>query len=94
MLANSSWHLKPIGFIDNADMAEGSLLGIRIVGKADDLDEVLVRLRVDEVVFSGDPIEPALRQQALGACAERKIAVRDLIFEMREAGRSVHGSVA
>ena len=47
-----------------------------------------------EVVFSGDPIEPAVRQRALGACADRKVVVRDLIFEMREAGRTVHGSVA
>ena len=94
MLANSSWHLKPIGFIDHGDMGEGSLLGVRIVGKADDLNDVLERLRVDEVVFSGDPIEPAVRQRALGACADRKVVVRDLIFEMREAGRTVHGSVA
>jgi UDP-GlcNAc:undecaprenyl-phosphate GlcNAc-1-phosphate transferase len=94
MLANSNWHLKPIGFIDNGDMPEGSLLGVRIVGNADDLNDVLERLRVDEVVFSGDPIDPALRQHAIGACADRKIVVRDLIFEMREAGRSVHGSVA
>ncbi len=62
------------------------------MGRIDDLEEVLERLRVDEVVFSGDPIEPAQRQRALRTCADRSIVVRDLIFEMRETGRNVHGS--
>ena len=94
MLANPGWYMKPIGFVDTGDTAEGSLLGVRIVGKTDDLDAILERHRVEEVVFSGDPLEPALRQQALRACTGRKIVVRDLIFEMREAERTVHGSVA
>jgi FlaA1/EpsC-like NDP-sugar epimerase len=94
MLANTSWHMKPVGFIDTGDTTEGSLLGVRIVGKTEDLKDTLERLRVDEVVFSGDPLEPALRQQALRACGDRAVVVRDLIFEMREAERTVHGSVA
>jgi UDP-GlcNAc:undecaprenyl-phosphate GlcNAc-1-phosphate transferase len=92
MLANSGWHLKPVGFIDTGETADGSLLGVRVVGKVDDLAAVLERLRVDEVVFSGDPIDPAQRQRALRTCADRAVVVRDLIFEMRETGRNVHGS--
>jgi UDP-GlcNAc:undecaprenyl-phosphate GlcNAc-1-phosphate transferase len=91
MLANSGWHMKPVGFVDTGEATEGSLLGVRVVGKIDDLPDVLERLRVDEVIFSGDPIEPAQRQLALRTIAERAIVVRDLVFEMREAGR-VHGS--
>jgi UDP-GlcNAc:undecaprenyl-phosphate GlcNAc-1-phosphate transferase len=94
MLANTNWRMKPVGFIDTGDTTEGSLLGVRIVGKTEDLKDTLERLRVDEVVFSGDPLEPALRQQALRACGDRAVVVRDLIFEMREAERTVHGSVA
>ena len=92
MLANTSWHMKPVGFIDCGETSEYSLLGVRVVGRIDDLEEVLERLRVDEVVFSGDPIEPAQRQRALRTCADGSIVVRDLIFEMRETGRNVHGS--
>jgi UDP-GlcNAc:undecaprenyl-phosphate/decaprenyl-phosphate GlcNAc-1-phosphate transferase len=92
MLANTSWHMKPVGFIDSGETSEYSLLGVRVVGSIDDLKEVLERLRVDEVVFSGDPIEPAQRQRALRTCADGSIVVRDLIFEMRETGRNVHGS--
>jgi UDP-GlcNAc:undecaprenyl-phosphate GlcNAc-1-phosphate transferase len=92
MLANTSWHMKPVGFIDSGETSEYSLLGVRVVGRIDDLEEVLERLRVDDVVFSGDPIEPAERQRALRTCADGGVVVRDLIFEMRETGRNVHGS--
>jgi UDP-GlcNAc:undecaprenyl-phosphate/decaprenyl-phosphate GlcNAc-1-phosphate transferase len=92
MLANTGWHMKPVGFIDTGDTAEYSLLGVRVVGKVDDLNAFLDRVKVDELVFSGDPIEPAQRQRALRTCADAGIVVRDLIFEMREAGRNLHGS--
>jgi FlaA1/EpsC-like NDP-sugar epimerase len=92
MLANTSWHMKPVLFIDSGETSEHSQLGVRVVGKIDDLREVLARLRVDEAVFSGDPIEPAQRQRALKICADGGVLVRDLIFEMRETGRNVHGS--
>jgi UDP-GlcNAc:undecaprenyl-phosphate GlcNAc-1-phosphate transferase len=92
MLANTSWHMKPVGFIDSGETSEHSLLGVRVVGKIDDLKEVLERLRVDEAVFSGDPIDPAQRQRAQRTCADVGVVVRDLIFEMRETGRNVHGS--
>jgi FlaA1/EpsC-like NDP-sugar epimerase len=92
MLANPRWHMKPVGFIDSGETSEHSLLGVRVVGKIDDLQEVLERLRVDEAVFSGDPLDPAQRQRALKTCADGGVVVRDLIFEMRETGRNVHGS--
>jgi UDP-GlcNAc:undecaprenyl-phosphate GlcNAc-1-phosphate transferase len=92
MLANTGWLMKPVGFVDTGETSEGSLLGVRVVGRIDDLKEVLGRQRVDEIVFSGDPIEPAQRQRALRTCADRSIVVRDLIFEIREAGGNVHGS--
>jgi len=92
MLANTGWHMKPVGFIDTGDTAEYSLLGVRVVGKVDDLKALLDLVKVDELVFSGDPIEPAQRQRALRTCADAGIVVRDLIFEMRETGRNRHGS--
>lgn len=92
MLANSTWHMRPAGFVDTGDTSEHSLLGVRVLGKIDDLPDVLKRQRVDEVVFSGDPVEPAQRQRALRTCADAGIVVRDLIFEMRETGRNIHGS--
>ena len=41
------------------------------------------RLRVDEVILSGDPLEPASLDEALRICRRRSIAVRELLFEIR-----------
>jgi UDP-GlcNAc:undecaprenyl-phosphate GlcNAc-1-phosphate transferase len=89
MLANTAWRLKPVGFVDAAEIDERSILGIRVAGRLDDLDDVLRRLRADELVFSGDPIDDATRQRALQACANRSVPARELVFQIRAAG---HGT--
>ena len=90
MLANTGWHMKPVGFIDSGETSEHSLLGVRVVGRSTTCADVLERLRVDEVVFSGDPIEPAQRQRALRTCADRldRRARPDLRDARNRAGTS------
>jgi UDP-GlcNAc:undecaprenyl-phosphate GlcNAc-1-phosphate transferase len=87
MLANTTWRLKPVGFVDAADIPERSILGIRFAGRVDGLDDILGRLRVDELVFSGDPLDDAARERALRACANRSVPARELLFQIREAQR-------
>jgi len=92
MLANRTWCLKPVGFVDGTPSSEQSILGIRVYGTIDDLRGLVQRLRVEEVVFSGDPLEPGQRQQALRACAELDVRVRELVFDIRDPLIDVSGS--
>ena len=84
MLANSGWHMKPVGFVDAAEISERSILGIRVLGRSATWPPFFGACRVDELVFSGDPIDAAQRQQAMQTCAESGTAVRELVFEIRD----------
>jgi FlaA1/EpsC-like NDP-sugar epimerase len=64
MLANTSWGLRPVGFVDGIVPSEHSMLGLRIYGTIDDLPALVRRLRVEELVFSGDPLDPVHQQTA------------------------------
>jgi UDP-GlcNAc:undecaprenyl-phosphate GlcNAc-1-phosphate transferase len=81
MLANRAWSLKPVGFIDGALPSEQSILGVRVYGTLEELRDVIQRLHVEDVVFSGDVLEPGQRQRARryapgwGACS--RAGVRD-----------------
>ena len=88
MLANSGWQMKPVGFIDAAEVSERAILGIRVLRPIDDLAAILRRLRVDELVFSGDPIDATRRQQVMQTCADSGTAVREMVFEIRDSGQS------
>jgi UDP-GlcNAc:undecaprenyl-phosphate GlcNAc-1-phosphate transferase len=92
MLANPHWHLKPVGFVDGGDTADPSILGVRVAGTVDQLEAVLDRLRVEEVVFSGDALDLFQRQRAVQACAAAGVSVRELIFEIREPTVKFPGS--
>jgi UDP-GlcNAc:undecaprenyl-phosphate GlcNAc-1-phosphate transferase len=83
MLANAAWHMKPVGFVAAAAIDEHSLLGVRVAGTFDDLPAVIRRLRVDEVVFSGDNADAPQWPRALGICREAGVSARELVFEIR-----------
>jgi UDP-GlcNAc:undecaprenyl-phosphate GlcNAc-1-phosphate transferase len=84
MLANTGWRLRPVGFIDGVPTPEHSILGVRICGTVDDLGDLIRRLQVEEVVFSGDPLDPVQRQTAMRVCAELGVPVRELVFDIRQ----------
>ena len=46
------------------------------------LSGLVRRLRVEEVVFSGDALEPGQRQQVVRISAELGVPVRELVFEI------------
>jgi UDP-GlcNAc:undecaprenyl-phosphate/decaprenyl-phosphate GlcNAc-1-phosphate transferase len=94
MLANTAWGLKPVGFIDGSASAAQSLLGVRVLGTPDGLGEIVQRLRVDEVVFSGDALDPAEEQKLVRLCDEAGVPVQELVFEIRKRLRDTSGNNA
>jgi UDP-GlcNAc:undecaprenyl-phosphate GlcNAc-1-phosphate transferase len=83
MLANTAWGLKPVGFVDAVAPSEQSILGIRTYGTLEDLADLVRRLRADEVIFSGDPLDAQQRQNTLRISSELGIQVRELVFDIR-----------
>jgi FlaA1/EpsC-like NDP-sugar epimerase len=68
-----------------------SIMGIRVLGALDRLNDVIERLRVEQVICSGDPVEPGALQNALRLCAARSVPVRELVFEIREPAMTASG---
>ena len=83
MLANTAWGLKPVAFIDGAATPAQSLLGVRVFGTPESLSEIVRRLRVDEIVFSGDALDPNEEQRLVRLCEEAGVPVGELVFEIR-----------
>ena len=94
MLANTGWCLRPVGFIDGMSTPEHSILGVRVCGTVDELHDLVRRLRVEEVVFSGDPLDPTQQQTAMRVCTELGVQVRELVFDIRHPLVDKSGSTA
>lgn len=83
ILLNRDWGLKPVGFVESVRRPhDQSILGLRIY---DDLAlaDLMRRLRVEEVLFSGDSIETGRRQTIERLCGEMGVPVQELVFEIR-----------
>jgi UDP-GlcNAc:undecaprenyl-phosphate GlcNAc-1-phosphate transferase len=94
MLVNTAWHLKPVGFLDDVAASTHSILGVQMYGSLDALQGLLGRLRVEEVLFSGDELDANQRQAAQRVCTEAGVPVRELIFEIRPPRTGASGSSA
>jgi FlaA1/EpsC-like NDP-sugar epimerase len=93
MLANTAWSLKPVAFVDTAPTHE-SLLGVRVFGITDGLPDIFRRLRVDEVVFSGDDVDASDEQRLVRLCEEAGVPSRELVFEIRRRLADTSGNNA
>ena len=60
----------------------------------DDLDDLIRRLQVEEVVFSGDPLDPMQQQTAMRVCTDLGVTVRELVFDIRQPLVDKSGSSA
>jgi UDP-GlcNAc:undecaprenyl-phosphate GlcNAc-1-phosphate transferase len=94
MLANTNWALRPIGFVDPIVSSEHSILGVRVYGTVDDLPGLVRRLRVEELVLSGDPLDAIQRQAVIRSCAEAGVPVRELVFDIRQPLADTSGTSA
>ncbi|HXH07145.1 MAG TPA: hypothetical protein VNI83_11195 [Vicinamibacterales bacterium] len=94
LLANGGWCLRPVGFVDERPPAARSLAGARVWGGLDGLAEVLRRGRVEEVLLSGDRLDPTARRRVLEVCSQAGIPVRELVLEIRDVSSTTSGSSA
>jgi FlaA1/EpsC-like NDP-sugar epimerase len=94
MLANTQWAMKPIGFVDPAPSSEHSILGVRVYGAVSDLSALLPRLRVEDLVLSGDPLDSNQQQAVIRICAEAGVPVRELVFDLRRPAAGTSGTSA
>jgi UDP-GlcNAc:undecaprenyl-phosphate GlcNAc-1-phosphate transferase len=94
MLANTAWGLKPVAFIDSSTRRAQSLLGVRVLGIPNALSDVVRRLRVDEIVFSGDAFDPTDEQRLMRLCEEAGVPVGELVFEIRRRLADTSGNNA
>jgi FlaA1/EpsC-like NDP-sugar epimerase len=83
MRANQHWHMNPIGFLDD-DPAKAHrwIAGVPVRGTIDDLERVLRRYSVDEVVLSSPAINGSNEDRVRTVCGEQERKVRRFSMEI------------
>jgi len=73
MRANQHWHMNPVGFLDD-DPAKAHrwIAGVPVRGDIDDLEQVLRRYAVDEVVLSSPAINGSVEARIRAACGQER----------------------
>ena len=84
MRANQHWHMNPIGFIDD-DPAKAHrwIAGVPVRGTIDDLERVLHRFSVDEVVLSSPAINGSVETRVRDVCGAKERKVRRFSMEIQ-----------
>ena len=84
MFANPDWHMVPAGFLDDAPyMTHRRLVGVPVRGGLADLERVLAKLRVDEVVISTVAIEAEMETRIRAICQRHRVDVKRFFLEIR-----------
>jgi UDP-GlcNAc:undecaprenyl-phosphate GlcNAc-1-phosphate transferase len=84
MFANPDWHMVPAGFLDDAPyMTHRRLVGVPVRGGLADLDRVLGKLKVDEVVISTVAIEAEMEARIRDVCGRHQVGVKRFFLEIR-----------
>jgi UDP-GlcNAc:undecaprenyl-phosphate GlcNAc-1-phosphate transferase len=82
MRANPAWKMNPVGFIDDDPMkAHRWIVGVPVRGSIDELEHMMRRYSVDEVVLSSPAINGKLEVRIRDVCTRLQRPVRRL--EMR-----------
>jgi UDP-GlcNAc:undecaprenyl-phosphate GlcNAc-1-phosphate transferase len=84
MRANQHWHMNPIGFLDD-DPAKAHrwIAGVPVRGTLDDLERVLRRYRVDDVVLSSPAINGSVEARVRAVCVDQELRVRRFSMEIQ-----------
>jgi UDP-GlcNAc:undecaprenyl-phosphate GlcNAc-1-phosphate transferase len=84
MLANPAWDRNPVAFIDdNAAIRAQRILGVPVRGCLDDLDAVLPRVRIEEVVLSSPAITSSIETRVREICSAHGVPVRRLHLDIQ-----------
>jgi len=84
MRANQHWRMNPVGFLDD-DPAKAHrwIAGVPVRGAIDDLERVLRRYAVDEVVLSSPAINGSVEARIRAVCAGQERKVRRFFMEIQ-----------
>ena len=84
MRANTLWNMNPVAFIDD-DQAKAHrwLMGVPVRGTIEELEAVIRRHSVDEVVLSSPSINGVVEERIRGICLSLERPVRRLHMEIR-----------
>lgn len=85
MLRNPELGEAPIGFIDDDPRKSGArMLGLKVLGRTNELPQILEEAEPDEVIIAIPSAPGTLREAVVSACRERNIPVRTLptVFEL------------
>jgi UDP-GlcNAc:undecaprenyl-phosphate GlcNAc-1-phosphate transferase len=84
MRANQHWHMNPVGFLDD-DPAKAHrwIAGVPVRGTLDDLERVLHRYSVDEVVLSSPAINGSVEARVRDVCGVEERKVRRFSMEIQ-----------
>jgi UDP-GlcNAc:undecaprenyl-phosphate GlcNAc-1-phosphate transferase len=84
MLANDAWGRTPVAFVDD-DPSKRSrrLVGVPVRGTATDLDAVITKMEIEEVLISSPAIDGEAEARVRATCAARAVAVRRLFFDIK-----------
>ncbi len=84
MFANPDWHMVPAGFLDDAPyMTHRRLVGVPVRGGFAELDKVLGKYRVDEVVISTVAIEAEMEARIRDVCQRHEVGVKRFFLDIR-----------
>jgi UDP-GlcNAc:undecaprenyl-phosphate/decaprenyl-phosphate GlcNAc-1-phosphate transferase len=83
MRANQHWHMNPVGFLDD-DPAKAHrwIAGVPVRGAIEDLERVLRRYSVDEVVLSSPAINGNVEERIRLVCGQHERPVRRFHMEI------------
>jgi FlaA1/EpsC-like NDP-sugar epimerase len=84
MRANPHWNMNPVAFIDDDPMKSSRwIMGVPVRGSLHDLEPVIKRYRVDEVVISSQSINGSIEHRIRDVCSQLHRPVRRLHMEIR-----------
>jgi UDP-GlcNAc:undecaprenyl-phosphate GlcNAc-1-phosphate transferase len=84
MLANPTWQLDPVAFIDDdATKRSRRILGVPVRGCVDDLADMLGALSIEEVLLSSPSINGSNEARVREVCDARDVPVRRLYLAIR-----------
>jgi UDP-GlcNAc:undecaprenyl-phosphate/decaprenyl-phosphate GlcNAc-1-phosphate transferase len=87
LLEDGSFGLVPVGIIDD-DRAKRRLRleGVPVVGTFDDLDGLIERMEIGELVVSIKAFDRAKLAQVAAVCRARGVSIRAMRFALEEVG--------
>jgi FlaA1/EpsC-like NDP-sugar epimerase len=84
MLASDAWERNPVAFVDDDGvMRARRMMGVPVCGTLRDLEVIIRRLNVEEVLISSPAIGAEAEARVRQVCAARGIEVRRLYLDIR-----------